>query len=313
MDYPELRERALPLLGDAWDLGVALVEPIAPANGSPLSLLSAMRSQMGTIAWTDEDIRFPVESVRGLVAIHIAQLDGFRSLIAGGPPLLLHPAMTLIRGAAEAGGLLTWLLEPWVAPPGDDELQDEAAWAQVSIPVLVRSQVLRLDEMANRRWRREVGAGAVQPQDETALSQFKQSLTQQHGSDKVTFTDGRKKWAVAGVALPNATERVTSVTEYAYGNTFRGSGINPYPMLSGYAHARVETLFKSAPASGPVSMSSLLEAELNEAFWITSLALRLFAVTYELAARALGADLQAFQTWEVRAESLVLTQSPRGP
>ena len=131
MDYPELRENALSLLGEAWNLGVALVEPVAPATGSPLRSLSDLRSQIGGIAWTDEDLRFPVETVRGLVAIQIAQLNGFRSLIAGGPPLLFHPAMTLIRGAAEAGGLLTWLLEPWVAQSGEDELQDEATWAQV--------------------------------------------------------------------------------------------------------------------------------------------------------------------------------------
>ena len=142
------------------------------------------------------------------------------------------------------------------------------------------------------------------------MSQFKQSLTQQHGPDNVTFSGGRNKWAITGVGLPSATDRVISITEYAYGSTFRGSGLNPYPMFSGYAHASVETLFSTAPASGPVSMSSLLESPLNEAFLITSLALRLFAATYDLAARGLGANLLAFQTWEILAESFVSTQLP---
>ena len=82
--------------------------------------------------------------------------------------------------------------------------------------------------------------------------------------------------------------------------------MNPYPMLSGYAHASLDTLFAPAPANGLPLLSSLFAAQGREAHLVASLGIRLLAATYEVAAMAFGLDLAPFRDWEKRAEVFVL-------
>ena len=183
-----------------------------------------------------------------------------------------------------------WLLDPWLDTTDERKPVDEATWFTLSQPVLLRSQVLRLHELANRRRRRSSSA-PVQSEDEDAIAAFQDRLIAQHGQENVRFTGGKKQWRVSGESMPDITERVIAVTECSYGSTFVGSGINPYPMLSGYAHASIETLFASAPDSAPIPITSLLEASPEELHTLVTLGLRLFAVTYELAAKSLGSRI----------------------
>jgi hypothetical protein len=165
--------------------------------------------------------------------------------------------------------------------------------------------VLWLDELANRRRRHEAQHGEVQTADQEAVDQFKQRLTDQHGPENVALVGGRKKWMIGGEKLPDISDRVAAITELSYGATFRGAGMNPYPMYAGYAHSSLEALFSNAGASSVPAMSSLLAASTHEAFMLTSLAQRLFAVMYELAAHALGAPMATFLAWEERSEAFV--------
>lgn len=310
MDYRQLCEQAASLVDDGQRMAMDFAAIASPGDSCSIRALEALKSDIGSGNWTDDDLRFLVQAIRGLMGVEGAQLTGLRDLFAAGPPVLLHPAVTLVRGTAEAGGLLIWLLEPWVNNTAGDDQVEETAWKALSLPVLARTQLLLLDAMASRRRRREALGSPDVSIAEVELDLLKQRLLKEHGSTNVLLTGGRKNWRLYNEKLPDLTDAVTAATEYSYGQSFRGTGMNPYPMLSGYAHASLDVVFAQAPSTRRPPMSSLLAGRDDDAHRIASLALRVLATTYEIAARAFGSNLEAFRSWEEQVEAFVLGSRP---
>jgi len=285
---------------------MAAVDVNRPSQLSPLAALQVLRPNIGCGKWLDNDVVFLFEAVRGLLGVAASQVQGLAQLYLAGPPILLHPSATLVRGTAEAGGTAIWLLEPWITALAGNSVLYEDDWKRQSVTVLARTEVKHLDELDSRRRRRETSPGFPNSGQDTELQDFKDLLLQRHSSCDVKVSGGRKKWAVHGESAPDLTYRVTAATEYAYGQRHRGEGLNPYPTLSGYAHAGLDVVFAQAPATGRPDMSTLFEAHEDDAHKVASVAMRLLAATYEIIALALGVDLAGLHAWEREVDVFML-------
>jgi hypothetical protein len=144
----------------------------------------------------------------------------------------------------------------------------EEDWCRSSEPTLARVELLQLEARISRVRRLRTGftnnpEGLKAAQD--ALDVLRLQLEEHHGVDKVEVRGSlRYQHRIHDQMLPSKTTLVTQATEYAYGAGFVGKGINPYPMLSGFAHADLEILFSQAPLIGRPNMSSLFASEANE-------------------------------------------------
>jgi hypothetical protein len=306
----ELLQRANGLASSGSKIGLHLAD--APSRIPPTCGLGTMLARLISIppgTWRREDVAFLDQALRALIGIAAVQLRGFGAICRSGPPLALHPAMTILRAIAEAVGKVWWLNEPLLAPSGTSAEVTEADWDAKACTILCRAQLSWLDSLAERRGRMRAAHGEASSQylsAESAINQFKATLRGQHGMDPgLALTGGSRNWKVGGNSMPTSSEMVTAATEYAYGVRFIGSGRNPYPLYSGYAQGSIELWF--APASkAAMTMSTLNEARPEEAATIVGLACRTFSVGFEIAANALGHDLMQLGSWERDVDDLVV-------
>jgi hypothetical protein len=282
-----------------------------PAPTSTLEMLNSVTAH----TWGPADVDFLARTIRALTAIGGAQLRGAGHVLMAEPSIQLHPLVTLLRGIAEASGMIWWLNAPLL--PRVDEAVDiqPAEWLARGTRVVTRSQLHHLDELAQRRARREASHRQGSEEYRQVVKQadaLKQHFINLHGAG-ASFSGGRKAWRIGQETLPQKTDLVIAVTEYAYGERYRGSGINPYRLYSGYAHASVELVFAHATETMTSQMSTLIVAEEDEVQAIAGAALRTFAVGYEFASHMFGLDLTALREWEGRVDPLIIDTSQNRP
>jgi hypothetical protein len=265
-----------------------------------LDVLELRRSHISDGSWPQDEGTLLREALLGFVAVAAFQLHGVASLIDAGPPVPLHPLVTLVRGIAEACGQSWWHVEPWINDTGaDQELQVEA-WDQLSAPIFARIELAHLDGLAARRRR----LGAIHGEASThyeeadrAVSAYRSEVQQRHGVVGAKVSGGRRTWEVLGQKLPQATDLVIAATEYAYGQDTRGTGRNPYPLYSAYAHASLEAIF-ATDGTSRTPLSLLHVAKATELRRLSATATRTFAAGYEIVAQAFGLDIADLAAWE---------------
>jgi hypothetical protein len=77
-----------------------------------------------------------------------------------------------------------------------------------------------------------------------------------------------------------------------------GEGINPYPALSGFAHASLDFLFALEPSAVRPGMTLAFHSDIGEARDAIAIACRRFAVHFEMAAHIFGPELGGLTSWE---------------
>ncbi|MGE3328921.1 MAG: hypothetical protein AB7N61_26300, partial [Acidimicrobiia bacterium] len=217
--------------------------------------------------YTSQDARFVVECLRAYMAISSAQMRGLAALLLAGPPVQLHPLMTLIRAQAEACGSAWWLLGPLLddANEGGSTVNDELIAR--NFDALDRSKILFLQQLRARLSRLRIDGGEAFDDVANQLVRYEGELVALHGDAGLKWSyrrDGSPKEIIGiGAAQPpQLTEVVMIAVEYAYGQAHRGEGINLYKLFSGYAHGSIEMFFshgqtawlslvRQADASGP--------------------------------------------------------------
>lgn len=307
MDSAETRARTIELFDAGLAMSRELVDREIPQGGSPLRLLAANAPMIGPGHWVADDFVFLAQALRGLIGVECAQLDGLSQLLALSDwPLLLHPALTLIRGMAEACGTVTWILEPWIAPLGTSADISATQWAELSAPILARSQLVLIETLHDRKRRHDAENRPDQVEkDDERIDQEVARVTSQHAPGQVVLTGDRRGWGVGGQARPSITDKVRRATEYAYGQRYVGTGMNPYPMLSGYAHASLDVVFAYSAERLPITQ--LLAAPDEEVKLIASLALRFHSSIFDLAGKAFGVGMTEFTEWDAKVEEFVLS------
>lgn len=108
------------LAAQGWGLGRAFMDEASPLRGSPIEALEARRALIPPGSWPREDVALLTETLRALVGVAGVQLHGVAANLRSGPPVYLHPLVTLVRGIAEACGQIWWCVEPWVNDAGGD-------------------------------------------------------------------------------------------------------------------------------------------------------------------------------------------------
>ena len=103
------------------ELGLAMAYTATVAPGSPLRVLELRRPHIHDRSWPADEATLLREALVGFVAVAAFQLRGVASLIGAGPPVPLHPLVTLVRGIAEACGQCWWHVEPWISDAGADQ------------------------------------------------------------------------------------------------------------------------------------------------------------------------------------------------
>jgi len=297
------RTDAIGLMLAGVAIGWQVVDLEVPATSSPIYSLAASRKKIGRGDWTDDDFRFLTEALRGFTGVASAQLRGLSSLLRDDGALYLHPSMTLIRGLAEACGTAMWILEPWITPIGEDESVLAEEWEQLSAPILPRTQLVMLDAMSDRiRRRRAEGNEAGAVQDAAGLQAQKDRIRLAQGEGGSTLTGDRRQWTIAGQRMPSRTELAVMATEYSYGQQFRNSGMNPYPMLSGYAHASLDVVFAYDNADERVPISNVLVGREDEVQKISALGLQIYAAMLNFVIKAIGFPVEDFEEWDGRVD-----------
>lgn len=297
------RSEAVGLILAGLAIGWQVVDREAPATSSPIYSLAASRERIGRGNWTDDDFRFLMEALRGLTGVASAQLRGLSSLLRDDGAFYLHPSMTLIRGLAEACGTAMWILEPWITPIGADASVLAEEWEQLSAPILPRAQLVMIDALSDRiRRRRAEGNEAAADQDAGGLQAQKDRITLAQGEGGSMLTGDRRQWTIAGQRLPSRRELAVMATEYSYGQQFRNSGMNPYPMLSGYAHASLDVVFAYDNADEKVPISNLLVGREDEVQKISALGLRIYAAMLNCVINAIGFPVEDFEEWDGRVD-----------
>jgi hypothetical protein len=282
------------------ELGLAMADTATVAPGSPLQVLELRRPHIHDGSWPPDEEALLHEALLGFVAVAAFQLHGVAALIGTGPPVPLHPLVTLVRGIAEACGQCWWHVEPWINDAGADQELEVEAWDRLSAPILARIELAHLDALAARRRRLGAIHGETSTQYEDAdraVSAYRSELQRRHAVVGVTVSGDRRRWEILGQKLPQATDLVIPATEYAYGQHVRGSGRNPYPLYSAYAHASLEAIFATAGiARTPLSRLHL--ANTTELRRLSATATRTFAAGYEIVAQAFGWDITDLAAWE---------------
>lgn len=294
--------------------GAALASAFMDTNGPPKaeSRLGVLASNPGTISagkpWPVREVEFLHRAIRALVGVAGGHLSGIARLFATAPPLGLFPVMALVRGVAEACGKIWWLMEPWLDETGAGRTPSQAGYNAACSRVLSRTQVLHLNSLADRRRRVEASFGQTSAQyqeTQSLITAYKTILTDLHGTNLVV-TGRRTEWRVCGEPMPPATNMVEAVSEYAYGQSFRGTGINPYPLYSGFAHGSVELIFAHDDRFSGAPLSQLVQADAEEALKLLAIACRTFAAGMELACQPLHEDLGPLNSWENEVNGLVV-------
>ncbi len=212
----------------------------------------------------------------------------------------LHPLVTLVRGIAEACGQCWWHVEPWINDAGADQELEVDAWDQLSAPIFARIELAHLDGLAARRRRLGAIHGETSTEYEEAdrvVSAYRSELQRRHALVGIVVSGDRRKWEILGEKLPQATNLVIAATEYAYGQHTRGTGRNPYPLYSAYAHASLEAIFAAA-GTARTPLSRLHLANTTELRRLSATATRTFAAGYEIVAQAFGWGITDLAAWE---------------
>lgn len=136
---------------------------------------------------------------------------------------------------------------------------------------------------------------------QTALREAKDRIVGRDPSAKLKGNS--KTWSVYGEQLPVATEWVTAATEYAHGQQHRGTGLNMYPLYSGYAHASLDVLLMR-PSTTP--MLEAVIASPDEARRLAGTGLRTFAAAFDAVLSVHGRTSAWLAGWEERADAIAL-------
>lgn len=286
------------------ELGEQFAELAAPAvPGSTLAEIGRVAGSDADLHHDRTDAQFVVESLRGYVGISSSHLRGLGAMLLAGPPVPLYPVMTLIRAQAEACGSAWWIFEPLVNFEGDDASISDVQLAALPLKVLDRSQVLRLDQLRTRLKRHRQDAGSADVDGlEVELEKFETRLRALHGDSGLIWEkrkDGSLK-RIAGVGeqrTPKLFELATAGVRSAYrGESHGGANINPYAMLSGYAHGSIETFF-SHGQSPATSLVRLADAGSDEVRVVTGLVLRMHEALLSTVVRVAERDELAIDSW----------------
>ena len=296
------------LLSEGAEIGWSLMGDDMPAENSPIFAIAAHRSEIAHGRWSNEDITFLFEAISALLGTSCAHVVSLANSLSAVDPVLIHPVMTLIRSEAEAAGLMMWVLEPFIAPNGVHEVADDTLWFEVAAKVLARAQLLMFDSLNDRakRHRADGNTQGAADVDERSAQEARR-IEGQHPAGTTTLrgTD-RRAWRVAGEQLPTRTDQAIVSTEYAYGQDARFSGMNPYPMLSGHAHASLDVTFAYRVRERAGGMRGLFAANSSEATQAASLAIRILAASMDFFANAVGQDREALDAWIEESDEFVL-------
>ena len=300
-EFEEICSTSADLAELGGNLSIQFADNATPQPGSHLAVLKVLQSQRTPNPWRSDDVAFLAEALKGLLGIAGSQLRGMSKLVSEGPPVMMHPLVTAVRGVAEACGTIAWLIEPWVVPDGEDDEGDDDAWWDVSQSTLARSELLQLEARINRVKRLKAAFTIDQPNLDTAevvLEALRTDLESNHGFEDVSVRGNqRQSLRIKGERFETYSELVSMAVEYSYGAKHRGSGMTPYPLFSGFAHASLEVLFSQAPIIGRPGMSTLFEAEPGEVRDVMAQGLRLMEAHYEMVATAFGLNLRLLNSF----------------
>ncbi len=273
-----------------------------PGAGSVLATLLDAPLTLRDPRYRSSDAQFLFECLRGYMAISSAQMRGVAAVLQAGPPVQLHPLMTLIRAQAEACGGAWWLLGPLLDDDGEDASTSDVERLAIVCDVLDRSQLTRLDQLRVRLKRRRVddvspGGG----DDEVVLRSFEADLQSRHGDDGLKWDrrkDGtpRRIIGVGRAQAPRLTELATLAVDYAYGQGHRGKGMDYYKMLSGYAHGSIEMFF-SHGQTPQTSLVRLVDASSADVRKLGSLVLRIHWTLLSSLVQITGRDGGEVDAW----------------
>lgn len=308
-DVPENpNEEASRLLLEGAEIGWGFIDEVLPGKESPMYAIAVNRARITHGEWSDEDVTFPFEAAAAFLGTVCSHVVGLANTFAAGDPVRIHPVMTLIRSEAEAAGLMMWMLEPFVAPSGVHEEVEAARWLPFASTVLARAQLLMIDSLNDRAKRRRAeGNGEAAAEADEGLADHARRIKEQDSSEATNLTGtDRKAWRVAGERLPTRTQQSTISTEYAYGQDARFSGMNPYPMLSGHAHASLDVAFAYTLGRRDAGMSALFAAAPSEVRKTASLAIRILAASLDFFANAVGQDRTTLDAWTEASDRFVL-------
>ncbi len=133
---------------DGSTLGIQMMDQTAgPVRGSPIWTLDALRAAVPPTAWLDSDIMLLAKTLRVYVGIAALHLGGLSRILRAGPPIDLHPLVSLVRSIAEATGKAWWQVEPWLDDEGAAETLQPEEWELRSRPILARLELTHLDEL----------------------------------------------------------------------------------------------------------------------------------------------------------------------
>lgn len=307
MSAQEEVEEAARLIRLGASIGWKLVDTERPNDAGLLYALATHRKSIGHGKWLDEDFVFIFEALRGFLGVGTAQLSGIGALMKNASEILLHPTITLVRGLAEACGVVVWMLEPLITPINEKADVPAVDWAALVSPVLSRSQLVMLDSGADREHRYRAEGKITQADAEQANFLARRERIVNASSKFETALNGkRSKWTIDGQRLQKKTDLAIRATEYSYGQGRVGTGMNPYPMLSGYAHASLDVVFAYGTSGEKPVLSTLFVAPSDEVKLISSLGLRLYSVLLDLVGNAIGESRREFESWDREVESYVV-------
>lgn len=272
------------------------------ADGSLFSGLLGVTRAFDDPRYTDRDARFVVECVRAYMAIASAQMRGVASLLSAGPPVQLHPLMTMIRAQAEACGSAWWLMGPLL---DDEKVAAMTAPTDViarNFDTLDRSKTTYLDQLRTRQARLKV-SGDISLLDDAArkVEAYESELVVLHGVEGLKWSqrkNGTRKdiLGIGSLTPPQLTEVVMIAVEYAYGQDQRGEEINLYKLFSGYAHGSIEMFFSHGQTAW-LSLVGQVSASEGECRDFSNLTLRMYYQLLETLVRMMGRDVTAVDVW----------------
>jgi hypothetical protein len=316
MEFDEICSRSTELAIIGADLSMRLADNETPKSGSHLMALKILQLQSLPNPWRADDVDFIAEALKGLLGIAGSQLRGMSRLVYPGAPVMLHPLVTTVRGVAEACGTIAWLVNPWIVSEGEQEEGDDDVWWNVSQSVLARSELLQLEARINRVKRLSAAFTIGQPNLDTAigvLENLRAELETNHGIDNVKVrSNQRQALQIGGQTFETYSDLVSMAVEYSHGAKYRGTGMKPYPLFSGFAHPSLEVLFSQAPLVGRPGMSALFEAELGEVRDLMVQGLRLVEAHYEMVAMTFGLDLGLLDAYRDGVREFVEETMPDG-
>lgn len=300
-------EEAIRLIRHGTTIGLSLVDKERPSGEGLLFALARHRQEVGHGKWRDEDFVFQFEALRGLLGVGAAQISGLATLLHTKTGLLLHPSMTLVRSLAEACGVVVWMLEPLIVPVDEDGELAHSEWVQSVSPVPSRFQLVMLNAIADREHRYRAERKDLEADKALLrLQEQRDRIADASPKANTTLEGKRTGWTIDGQRLPKKTDLAIKATEYSYGQQHVGTGMNPYPMLSGYAHASLDVVFAYGTSQEKPALSTLYQALPEETKLISSLGLRLYSVMLDVTINAIGESRSEFESWDREVEAYVV-------